>query len=55
MDTAMTYEAQNYAFISPYTVEYVRGGYVIYCLMKPVSYHASLAEAEQVLRSLGAQ
>lgn len=42
----------DYAFVSPYSVEYVQGGYVVYWLMKPVSSHASFAEADQAMRSL---
>ncbi|WP_156025700.1 hypothetical protein [Simiduia agarivorans] len=54
MNITMQSGQSDYAFVSPYTVEYVQGGYVIYCLMKPVSSHASFAEADKAMRSLTA-
>lgn len=54
MNTAFQSNTADYAFVSPYTVEYVQGGYVVYCLMKPVSSHTSFAEADKAMRSFTA-
>lgn len=52
MNIAMQPSQSDYAFVSPYTVEYVQGGYVVYCLMQPISSHSTWAEADEIIRSL---
>lgn len=40
--------------VSPYTIEYVRGRFVVYRIMKPVSSHVSYKEAELAAQVLDA-